>query len=148
VVTSRPVGFPPMISLVPHRPPMLLLDHVCLAEETKVACEVTLHDDSPFVEHHRVRGAIALEYMAQCVGAFAGLRALARGEPIPVGYLVGAREVVFEIDHFEVGDALRVEVDHVFGDTQLGHFMCRVLRGGRAVASAALHVVQRGSEAG
>jgi predicted hotdog family 3-hydroxylacyl-ACP dehydratase len=125
---------------------MLLLDRVCLAEETRVACEVTLHEASPFMEARRVSGAIALEYMAQCVAAYAGLRALARGEPIPVGYLVGAREVALHLDHFDVGDALRVEVEHVFGDRELGQFVCRVVRAGDVVASATLSVVQRGEK--
>jgi predicted hotdog family 3-hydroxylacyl-ACP dehydratase len=81
--------------------------------------------------------------MAQCVGAFVGLRATARGEPVRVGYLVGANEVVLDVDHFDAGDRLRVEARHVFGDTRMGQFVCRVLREGQVVAHATLSVAQR-----
>ena len=134
------MSFPPIASLVPHRAPMLLLDEVCSADEASIACRVVIGEASPFAEGRRVRGVIALEYMAQCVGAFAGLKAQARGEPVRVGYLIGAKEVVLDLDHFDVGDELRVEARHLFGDRLLGQFACRVVRAGRTVADATLSV--------
>jgi predicted hotdog family 3-hydroxylacyl-ACP dehydratase len=129
-----------MVELVPHRPPMLLLDEVESWDQGKTACRVILRDDSPFVEAGRVSPMVAVEYMAQCVAASAGLRGHARGEPVRVGYLVGAREIALPAEPFRVGDVLRVEASHVWGDELLGNFQCTVERAGEVVARATLNV--------
>jgi predicted hotdog family 3-hydroxylacyl-ACP dehydratase len=118
---------------------MLLLDEVCSWERDVVECRVRVRHDSPFVRHGRVPGSVALEYMAQCIAVYAGLRARSRGEPIRIGYLLGARDVTFE-DDFRVGDMLVVQAVHVWGDAQLGSFSCRVERAGEKVAGGNLQV--------
>jgi predicted hotdog family 3-hydroxylacyl-ACP dehydratase len=119
---------------------MLLLDELCEAEGDRVVCRVVLREGSPFVEGGRVHAPVALEYMAQAVGVYAGLESLRRGEPIRIGYVVGSRELEFAVDHLAVGDDLRVEARHVWGDDTLGSFACRVLRDGEPVASGTLNV--------
>lgn len=135
-------SLPTPIELLPHRPPMLLLDEVTSWNGDRVECRVVLRDDSPFVEAGRVASTIAVEYMAQCVAAFAGLRGRERGEPVRIGYLVGAREVTFAVDDLRVGDVLRVEASPVWGDETLGNFACAVDREGEAVARGTLNVYQ------
>jgi predicted hotdog family 3-hydroxylacyl-ACP dehydratase len=78
--------------------------------------------------------------MAQCVAAYAGLSGHERGEPVRVGYLVGAREVTLPDEPFRVGDVLRVTAQHAWGDDILGSFHCRVDRGGETIARATLNV--------
>jgi predicted hotdog family 3-hydroxylacyl-ACP dehydratase len=99
-----------------------------------------LRDDSPFVEAGRVSPMLAVEYMAQCVAACAGLQGHANGKPVRVGYLVGAREITLPPEPFRVGDVLRVRAQHVWGDDVLGNFRCSVERGGEVVAQATLNV--------
>ncbi len=135
-----PLALPPIANLVPHAAPMLLLDEVRAGDETRAECGVFLRDDSPFVEGGRVRSTLALEYMAQCVAAWAGLQGRLRGEAVRVGYLLGARDVSFAVDHFAVGDELRIEATKVWGDLVLGHFACAVRRGGETLASGTLNV--------
>jgi predicted hotdog family 3-hydroxylacyl-ACP dehydratase len=131
---------PPLTELVPHRAPMLLLDEVCGYDDVSVECLVLLRDDSPFVERGRVRATVALEYLAQCIAVWSGLQGRARGEPMRIGYLVGARELVFAVDHFRVGDELRLKASRVGGDSTLAMFACSVLRGGDTLASGTLNV--------
>ncbi|OFX22594.1 MAG: hypothetical protein A2V77_18990 [Anaeromyxobacter sp. RBG_16_69_14] len=131
---------PPIDELVPHSRPMILLDEVVAHEPDRVRCRLWLRPDSLFVSEGRVRAVIALEYMAQAVAAYAGLRARAAGVPVRIGFLLGTRELRLEIDHFDVGDELLVEAVHVWGDEQLGSFLCTVLRGAVAVATATLNV--------
>jgi predicted hotdog family 3-hydroxylacyl-ACP dehydratase len=131
---------PPVEQLVPHRGPMLLLDEVRRGDAKGIECRVLLRPDSPFVEAGRVRAAVAVEYMAQCVAAWVGLQGHARGEPVRIGYLVGAREVAFAVDEFRVGDELRIEATRVWGDDTLGHFECKVSRDGATVATGGLNV--------
>jgi len=136
--------FPPLTELVPHRPPMLLLDEVVAweaeGEGERVECRVALRPDSPFVEGGTVPATIAIEYMAQCIAVHAGLRGHARREPVRIGYLLGAREVTLEADEFRVGDELRVEAFHLWGDDAMGSFSCAVRRAGVVVARGTLNV--------
>jgi predicted hotdog family 3-hydroxylacyl-ACP dehydratase len=132
---------PPAIEeLVPHRRPMLLLDAVSSGDEARIECRVSLRDDSPFVEGGRVRSTLAIEYMAQCVAAWAGLQGHAAGEPVRIGYLIGAREITLAVDYFFVGDDLRIEATKVWGDLVLGHFACAVHRGDETLATGTLNV--------
>jgi predicted hotdog family 3-hydroxylacyl-ACP dehydratase len=119
---------------------MLLLDEVVSWDESRVECSVLLRDDSPFVENGRVAPTLAIEYMAQCIAVFVGIEAYDRGEPIPLGFLVGAREISLPPDGFRVGDALRVEAIPVWGGQTLGSFQCKVDRFGEVVARGAINV--------
>jgi hypothetical protein len=44
------------------------------------------------------------------------------------------------VDHFRVGDELRLKASRVGGDSTLGVFACSVLRGGDTLASGTLNV--------
>jgi predicted hotdog family 3-hydroxylacyl-ACP dehydratase len=121
---------------------MVLLDEVVEADGPRVLCRVTIRPDAPFAEAGRVPGVIALEYMAQAIGVYAGLRARGRGRPPRIGYLLGTRELTLEVDAFDAGDVLLVEASHVWGDEQLGSFDCAVRRAGATVAAATINVYQ------
>jgi predicted hotdog family 3-hydroxylacyl-ACP dehydratase len=137
---TRSEPLPPLTEVVPHRPPMLLLDQVTRWEPRRIACQVVLRDDSPFVEAGRAPATLAIEYMAQCIAAHVGMRGRASGEPVQIGYLIGARDVTLPTEDFRVGDVLRVTAAHLWGDDRLGSFTCTVERGGRAVAAGTLNV--------
>jgi len=139
-VRCRRPRLPPLTELVPHRAPMLLLDEVSSYDDISVECLVVLRDDSPFVERGRVRATLALEYLAQSIAVWTGLQGRARGEPVRIGYLVGARELTFAVDHFRVGDELRLRASRLGGDSTLGAFACSVVRGGDTLASGTLNV--------
>jgi predicted hotdog family 3-hydroxylacyl-ACP dehydratase len=133
---------PPLAKIVPHSGRMVLLDEVVAFDGRRVVCRVALRPDSTFMNEGRVRAIVALEYMAQAVAAFAGLRGRATGDPVRIGFLLGTREMKLEVDYFEAGDELVVEAVHVWGDEHLGSFECAVSRAGQAVVSATLNVYQ------
>ena len=134
--------FPAIGELVPHRPPMILLDRMLDYAAGHARCAVQLRDDSPFVEDGRVRALVAIEYMAQAVAAYAGMRSREKGERPSIGFLLGTRELRLPVDFFQAGDALLVDVEHLFGDEQLGSFRCVVRRGDEMVGEAVLSVYQ------
>ena len=72
-------ALPHVRELVPHEPPMLLLDAVRSYDGDTIVCAVTIAADGLFVEQLNgqpgVPALIGLEYMAQCVAAYAGLAA-------------------------------------------------------------------------
>ena len=62
---------------------------------------------------------IGLEYMAQCVAAYAGLTARQGGRPPRIGFLIGCRELRLDVEAFSVGDRLEVEARRVWGENDL-----------------------------
>ena len=134
--------YPALAELIPQSGSMVLLDEVVEAAGPRIACRVRLRPDSLFAAEGRVPAVMAIEYMAQAVAAYAGLRARAAGEPIRIGYLLGTRELALETDHFDVGDELVVEATHVWGDEQIGSFRCTVARDGLPLAAATVNVYQ------
>ena len=139
--------YPAIEELVRHRAPMLLLDRVEDDGDRTTTCGLTIREDSSFVENGAVPSYLALEYMAQAVAAHAGLQDVRKGHPTRIGYLIGARNVEFLVDEFQVGERLRVVVTHVWGDDELGQFEVYVESNNRRVAGAQLNVYQGNVEA-
>jgi predicted hotdog family 3-hydroxylacyl-ACP dehydratase len=134
------VTFPPIAELLPHKPPMLLLDAVTCFEEDAAECTVAIRESSTFFEREGVPAWVAMEYCAQCIAAFAGLRARQSGGEPRMGLLVAARELTLHTDWFRAGETLLVRAQREFGEERVGRFDCRVTRDGIVVATASLSV--------
>ena len=135
--------YPSPAELLPHGPEMVLLDEVVEWHDKRALCRLRLREGSPFVEGGRARSAVALEYMAQCVGVCTALGSLERGEPLRMGYLVGVRTMTLEADYLEVGDELLVAATEEYDGGELGSFACTVHRRGELVVAATLSVYRR-----
>ncbi len=142
------MSHPPVAELLPHRPPMVLLDEVEWFEGDTARCRVTLRPDAPLVEDGKVRAVAALEYMAQCTGVCTTLRARERGLGPMRGYLVGARELRLETGAFSVGDRLVVEATLDWDGREIAIFGCALWREGERLATATLSVYRRPAEGG
>lgn len=129
-------------ALLIHRPPMLLLDKVTGYNETEVVAGVTITESSRFLSSEGVPGHVAIEFMAQACGAYAGAMALDAGAPVKIGLLLGTRMCRVLVPWFGVGDQLIVSASIVFHDEQLAAFDCKIEIGGRLVAEAQLKVYQ------
>lgn len=140
-MSTRPQILPELEELLPHRPPMVLLDHLLEYDETSATARASIRPDTPLVENGSVSAVLALEQMAQATAAFMGLRARARARPVGIGYLLGARELELHVDRFEVGDVVLVRVRHAWGEGDLAMFECEVEREGRVVAEATINVL-------
>ena len=139
---AHPV-YPPIVELVPHRPPMLLLDRVLSYDGECVICEAVLGPGSPFVDGDEVPAVVGIEYMAQTIAAGAGLSARDKGEASTrMGFLLGCRNLAIAVDSFQVGDRLTIEARRTWGENELGSFACKVQRGGDVVVEGALTVYQ------
>ena len=69
------VGYPPIEQLVPHKPPMILIDRMIETTDTACTCEVTITPQTLFIESAGVPAFVGLEYMAQAVAAYGGYKA-------------------------------------------------------------------------
>jgi predicted hotdog family 3-hydroxylacyl-ACP dehydratase len=130
----------PVEDVVPHSGRMVLLDRLTTVEEGRLTAEVVLRADSMFVRNGKARGIVTVEYMAQAVAAYVGTLSCMKKEPVEIGYLIGIREMKIAVDHVEAGDVLEIEVQHVFGNDQLGSFKTTTTRNGEMIADATLTV--------
>jgi predicted hotdog family 3-hydroxylacyl-ACP dehydratase len=136
------MAFPPIDQLVPHKAPMLLLDRVVAYSGDLVTCEVEIRPDSMFMSEGGVPAVVGVEYMAQCVAAYAGLTAHAKGEGARIGFLLGSRDVRIDADVFAVGDRLAIDARRTWGENDLGSFACEVRRGDQVLVRGSLTVYQ------
>ena len=145
------MSYPPLHELVPHEPPMLLLERVCDFTEDSVTCEGEITDGCPFVENGCVEALVTLELMAQTIAVFVGLeqrRRGAAGEQPRVGYLVGAQNVVFRVPSLSVGEQVLTEARLQWHEGPLARFACRVSDGTRALAEGVLTAYQSPAQPG
>lgn len=128
--------------LLIHRPPMVLLDKVTGYNESEVLASVLITESSPLITPEGVPGHVAVEYMAQACGTYAGAMALDAGAPIKIGLLLGTRMCRVLVPWFRIGDQLLVSASIVFHDEQLAAFDCKIEMDERLVADAQLKVYQ------
>lgn len=118
--------YPPIEQLLPHRPPMILIDRLVEATEQEGTCEVTITPQSMFLEASGVPAFVGLEYMAQSVAAFGGYHSYLVNAPITVGLLMGTRRWETSCEFFELGQTLRIHVSHIWGKHELMRFHCTI----------------------
>ncbi len=116
----------PLVRLLPHRSPMVLLDEGVGYDDEVAVVIAIMHPDHPFAGPDGVPAHVGIELMAQTCGVFVGAQALARGEPVRLGMLLGTRGYRAEVDWFESGDRLEVCARLVFRDAEMGVFDCTI----------------------
>jgi predicted hotdog family 3-hydroxylacyl-ACP dehydratase len=112
---------PPVGELIPHRGHALLLDRVLEHDGESTTARVAVGRQTWLKsEDGSVAAWVALEYMAQCVAAHEGVRALLEGRPPVRGSLAAAVGVRLHRSRFEPGELLRVRTRRVRGRPGLG----------------------------
>jgi predicted hotdog family 3-hydroxylacyl-ACP dehydratase len=120
-------AYPPVAELLPHDPPMMLVDHVLHHDEAGTVCIVDPAASSLFRnEDGSVPTWLGLEYMAQTVAAYGGLVDRAAGRPTRPGLFLGSRRLSFATDRFPGDRLLEVHARHLRGLTGLIAFDCEV----------------------
>ena len=116
------VQYPPLEQLLPHRPPMILIDRMIDATDAGSTCEVTIGPQTLFMGPGGVPAFVGLEYMAQAVAAYGGYKSYLAGEPMAIGFLLGIPQLKTYCQLFDCGQTLQVQVTHVWGDNELMQF--------------------------
>ena len=75
--------------LVPHSGRMSLLTSITDHDEDSLSAQVVITQDSMFADSQGVPSWVGLEYMAQAIGAFAGLQERLKGESPKLGFFIG-----------------------------------------------------------
>ena len=103
--------------VLPHRGPSLLLTRIVSWSSDRIVGEVDVPGDGPYSD--AVRGVprwLALEYMAQAVGALDGIHLKESGLDVPPGYLLGTRTLDRIDGHFAPGSRLRITAQEILRD--------------------------------
>jgi predicted hotdog family 3-hydroxylacyl-ACP dehydratase len=135
----------PIAALLPHKAPMILLDHVTGMDEQGVEAAVRVTAGRLFFEEGRGMPAhVALEWMAQACGAWAGAQALDAGSKIKLGLLLGTRGFRAGCAWLAEGRTFTVHANQNYMDNEIGVFDCSVTdtASGAEVAAAQLTVYQ------
>ena len=121
---------------------MLLIDELISATDSSLEASCIVRNDGLFaLADGRVPALVAVEYMAQTVAAFAGVRATKIGESIKPGLLLGARNFASSVTHLSPGERLTIVVTLVIESANgLAVFDCEI-RGRDVHVSARLTVV-------
>ena len=131
--------------LVPHRGGMLWLDRVLHCDADGVVAEAIVHPDHLLADEADpgLAAWMGIEYMAQGIASWAGGQALARGEPVKPGFLLGTRRYECLRPWLAYGTRLRIECQReLMGDNGLGMFACRLLEGDVVIATANVSVFE------
>jgi len=119
-------------TLLPHSPPMVLLDRVLSYSENCLIAEVCISESSMFYDSDigGVPAWAGIEYMAQSIAALAGIKAKRAEKPIKIGFLLGTRKLILEQKIFRSGGVYCVMVEQLFRDESgLASFECKIQQG-------------------
>ncbi|MBQ9682402.1 MAG: thioester dehydrase [Neisseriaceae bacterium] len=132
--------------LLPHTGKIVLLDSVLKCIDNRVVALATIQKDCillPTDTATHLPTYLAIEIMAQTVGAWAGAVALSHGEKVRIGFLLGTRRFEMPVAEIQVGTELRCEATLSWqDDTGMGVFDCVLLnhQNEEKIATASLNL--------
>jgi 3-oxoacyl-[acyl-carrier-protein] synthase I len=119
-------GSTPVVDLLPHGPEMTIIDRLVASEGDRSVAVVEVTPDSRFFLETGVPAWVGIEYMAQTIAAHAGFEARSRGDPPPLGFLLGTRLYECSVPVFPAGANLKIVVERVLVDGGFGSFACTI----------------------
>lgn len=111
---------PPVVDLLPHRPPMVAIDAVVASDAAATTAQLRVGTDHALLRDGRLPGLAALELIAQTTAARRGLELRERGETPRTGFVVGVPRLVVLVDGVDVGRVLRIVVRPVGDEAEHG----------------------------
>lgn len=113
--------------LLPHRGALLLLNGWIESCEKSITTTVVVRDDGLFSRGKMVPAFIGLEYMAQTIAAYSGLRARLQGASPKIGFLLGTRNYKSTVGEIPCGTELSVHARVLTAGTNgMAAFRCKV----------------------
>lgn len=141
---SASSAWPSIESLLPHRPPMLLIDAVCEYDAASIGVQATPDARAWYADANgNMPIHIVIELMAQAIAAHEALTRRNSGLPPAPGVLLGTRRLEARVASLRAGVTVRVHATCVLrDDTGNGAYDCWVDVDGESVASATIKVHQ------
>ena len=100
---------PDILSLIPHRQPMLLINQITHLDASHSEALVMIDEQAPFFEPGKgVPTWIGIEYMGQTAALIAGYRLKHGLLPPHLGFLLGTRSYSASCEYFEPNSVIKV----------------------------------------
>jgi len=129
--------------VLPHGPSMILLDEIVDYGDTNIVLSLRVRRQSSFFRAGvGIPVHIAIEWMAQACGAYAGIMARNAGNKPVIGYILGTRRFVGTQPYFAEGETAFVFAERLHLDSEMAVFDCRVEVDREVRATAQLTVFQ------
>jgi radical SAM protein with 4Fe4S-binding SPASM domain len=133
--------------LVPHKPPMLLIDRLLEVRERASLSEMTVLEDMVFVgKDGKLDEASYPEIMSQAMAAQEGFRKLGNRSPQQEGFLLGIKNLEV-LGSAKIGDVLRISMLKVAKYGDFGIIQGEVKKGDTVIARGELKVWQSDGKA-
>ena len=133
--------------LVPHKPPMLMIDRLLEVRERASSSEMTVLQEMVFVgKDGKLDEASYPEIMSQAIAAQEGFRKLGSRDPQQEGFLLGIKNIVIT-GSAKVGDVLRISMFKVAKYGDFGIIQGEVTKGDAVIARGELKVWQSDGKA-
>ncbi|WP_028007442.1 ApeP family dehydratase [Solimonas flava] len=142
--TPEPGHVYAIAELLPHGPGFLLLDALLDYGADHASCTVHVTPRTRFFEAGRgVPAWVGVEYMAQAIGAYAGIVRLQSGLGVEIGLLLGTRRYRSAVPYFADGSTLVARAEQLVRDASgVAAFACTLSDGDRELARAEIKAYQ------
>lgn len=127
-----------VVDLLPHGPEMTIIDRLVTFDGNRSVAVVDVTPKARFFAGSGVPAWVGIEYMAQTVAAHAGFEARLKGDPPPIGFLLGTRSYKSVVPEFSAGARLEVVVEQLLAESGFGSFDCTI-KADRVLAKAVLN---------
>ncbi len=131
--------------VIPHSPPMVLLDSIVEQHDDELTAEITIQENSRFFDSQwgGVPSWVGIEYMAQAIAALAGIHSKERNEAIKLGFLLGSRKYHMHHKVLSLGETYQIKVKQLYmDDSGLASFECQILNHDEVCVQAKLNVFE------
>jgi predicted hotdog family 3-hydroxylacyl-ACP dehydratase len=134
--------YPGVLELLPHRPPMVLVERLLAVDEDRAVarCRCRIGSDSPLLQEGRIPRMLMIEMLAQSAACLKGYIELKRGLPIHPAYLVRIDDLVLSRMP-DPGEAVEVETTEQRGLGDYFVYAARATMDGEQVAEGSLRFV-------
>ena len=135
------MALPAIVDLLPHRPPMLLVDEVLEHVGLTVRCQTTIREGNPFVRDGEVSSLLAIELFAQSACSLIALLHSSAGASLQSGALLGTRSIVLHEPTLSVGDVLEIRCEERMAIGPAAQIECVLIRAGVTLADGSINVM-------
>ena len=108
-MTPPITDLPSVISLIPQRPPMVMVDALLSYTATTGAAGLTIPADNLFVQNGQLQEAGVVEHIAQSIALHKGYYYYLQQQPAPMGYIGSIKRMNIYVLP-EVGTTLTTEL--------------------------------------
>lgn len=127
--------------LLAHEGCMMLLDKIVRFDGQSMVSEVIVRDNGLFGDDKAVPALVGIEYMAQTIAAHGNMMDKIARRPSYLGFLLGTRAYISNVDSFLTGSVLTITVEKIVQEQGLGVFDCKITAPG-VLVEAKLNVYQ------